>query len=70
MATLMTDDVLDHFALRGTLEEIPDQIASRFAGRVDRIGSYFPLPDYEPDRLAEFISAARQRCAEQEVVAS
>lgn len=64
MSDLMTDDVLDHFALRGTLEELPDQIASRFVGRVDRVGSYYPLPDYEPDRISEFISNVRKRCVE------
>lgn len=64
MAHLMTDDIVDHFAMRGTLEELPDQIASRFAGRADRVGSYYPLPDYEPDRISEFISTVRARCAE------
>jgi hypothetical protein len=64
MANLMTDDVLDHFAMRGTLEELPDQIASRFAGRADRVGSYYPLPDYEPDRISAFISTVRERCVE------
>jgi probable F420-dependent oxidoreductase len=64
MAKLMTDDVLDHFAMRGTLEELPDQIASRYAGRADRVGSYYPLPDYEPDRISEFISNVRERCLE------
>jgi probable F420-dependent oxidoreductase len=64
MADLMTDDVLDHFALRGTLEELPAKIAERFALRADRIGPYYPLPDYEPGRVSEFIANVRSQCAE------
>lgn len=64
MAGLMTDDIIDHFALRGSLEELPDQIATRFGGRADRIMSYYPLPEYEPDRISEFISDVRERCIE------
>jgi probable F420-dependent oxidoreductase len=59
MAEVFTDDVLQHFAVRGTLEELPEQIASRFGGRADRLCSYFPLPDYEPERIANFVSTVR-----------
>jgi probable F420-dependent oxidoreductase len=62
MARVMTDDIVDHFAVRGTLEELPGQLAARFAGRVDRLGSYYPLPDYDPDRISDFISTVRDRC--------
>jgi len=61
MAELFDPQVADHFLLRGTLEELPDQIVRRFHGRADRIFPYFPLPDhYEPERVSDFIEAVHK----------
>jgi hypothetical protein len=48
------------------MEELPKLIAERYAGRADRLGPYFPLPDYEPERIAQFVAATRDACAERE----
>jgi probable F420-dependent oxidoreductase len=60
MAELIEPSIADHFMLRGTIEELPEQIVRRFHGRADRVGSYFPLPDYEPERLSDFIKAVHK----------
>jgi probable F420-dependent oxidoreductase len=61
MAELFEPQVADHFILRGTLEELPEQIIRRFHGRADRIFPYFPLPDsYEPERVSDFIAAVHK----------
>jgi probable F420-dependent oxidoreductase len=65
MAELVTDDILHHFALRGTMEELPKLIAERYVGRADHLASYYPLPDYEPARIAEFVANTRAACAEE-----
>jgi probable F420-dependent oxidoreductase len=54
---LVDDDVLDHFALRGTLEELPALIRARYGGYYDRAVPYLPLGDADPDRLAQFCAA-------------
>ncbi|GAA4724262.1 hypothetical protein GCM10023350_03240 [Nocardioides endophyticus] len=59
MSALFDDDLMERFAFRGTLEELPQKIAHRYAGRVDRVASYFPLPDYPEERISAFLSAAR-----------
>jgi hypothetical protein len=64
MAELFEPQIADHFLLRGTLEELPEQIIRRFHGRADRIFPYFPLPDsYEPERLSDFIAAVHKAAA-------
>jgi probable F420-dependent oxidoreductase len=60
MSTLIEPDLLGRFVLRGTLEELPAQIAGRYAGRADRVASYYPLPDYDDGRLADFATAVRK----------
>lgn len=60
MADLVEPAVLDHFVLRGTLEDLPEQIVRRFHGRADRIASYYPLPDYDDGRIADFVTAVHK----------
>jgi hypothetical protein len=57
MGELMEPSIADCFILSGTLEELPEQIVCRFHGRADRIAPYFPLPDYEPERMSDFMKA-------------
>ncbi|GAA4753279.1 LLM class F420-dependent oxidoreductase [Nocardioides endophyticus] len=64
MSELVTDDILEYFALRGTLEELPKLIAERYVGRADHLASYYPLPEYEPERIADFVAATRDNCGE------
>jgi probable F420-dependent oxidoreductase len=57
LAGLVDDDVLDHFAVRGTLEELPARIRARYGNYYDRAVPYLALDHVEPDRLAQFVSA-------------
>ena len=55
LAGLVDDDVLDHFILRGTLEELPALIRQRYGGYYDRVVPYLPLREADPERLVEFV---------------
>jgi hypothetical protein len=57
MPGLVDDTVLDHFALRGTLEELPACIRDRYGPYYDRAVPYLPIDDLDPDRLADFVAA-------------
>ena len=54
---LVDDEVLDHFVLRGTLEELPGLIRARYGAYYDRAVPFLPLHDIDPDRLRQFVSA-------------
>jgi len=54
---IVDDGVLDHFVLRGTLEELPARIHARYGGYYDRAVPYLALEGVEPDRLAQFVAA-------------
>lgn len=54
---LVDDEVLDHFVLRGTLEELPARIRDRYGAYYDRAVPYLPLHHLPPDRLQQFTSA-------------
>jgi hypothetical protein len=57
MPGLVDDDVLDHFLLRGTLEELPARIRARYGAYYDRAVPYVALDAVDPDRLAQFVAA-------------
>jgi probable F420-dependent oxidoreductase len=57
MPGLVDDGILDHFAVRGTLEELPARIRARYGGYYDRAVPYLALDGVEPDRLRQFVSA-------------
>jgi probable F420-dependent oxidoreductase len=46
MAGLVTDDVLDAFAVRGAPEEIPALLDARFGDTIDRVSLYMPYHDH------------------------
>ncbi|HET9077431.1 MAG TPA: LLM class F420-dependent oxidoreductase [Acidimicrobiales bacterium] len=46
MGELISDDVLDAFAVRGTPEEIPALLHQRFGDIVDRLSLYMPYKDH------------------------
>jgi probable F420-dependent oxidoreductase len=58
---LVDDDVLGHFILRGTLEELPALILERYGGYYDRVVPYLPLREADPERLVQFVRAVSQR---------
>jgi hypothetical protein len=55
MATLITDDVLDTFAVSG---DVAGGLRDRFAGTIDRISLYTPYP-VDPELTAEVREALR-----------
>src|SRR5205814_10341323 len=57
LPALVGDAVLDHFALRGTLEELPALIRARYGDYYDRAVPYLPLAGVDPDRLRDFVAA-------------
>ena len=46
---LLTDDVLDQFAVRATWDELPAALASRYAGRAHRLVAYLAQPMWQRD---------------------
>jgi alkanesulfonate monooxygenase SsuD/methylene tetrahydromethanopterin reductase-like flavin-dependent oxidoreductase (luciferase family) len=45
MSDLVTDEMLETFAVVGTPEQVAEQIATRFNGKVDRISPVVYQPD-------------------------
>jgi probable F420-dependent oxidoreductase len=57
MPDLVDDEVLDHFVVRGTLEELPARIRARYGAYYDRAVPYLGLDAVDPDRLQQFVRA-------------
>jgi probable F420-dependent oxidoreductase len=60
MASLITDEMLDVYAVQGTVDELPDLIKKKYAGVIDRLGFYL-LPgvlESESERRA-LVAACR-----------
>jgi probable F420-dependent oxidoreductase len=43
MPSLITDNMLDAFALRGTWAELPGKVLQKYNGLLDRVSYYFPI---------------------------
>jgi probable F420-dependent oxidoreductase len=43
MPALITDEMLDRFALRGTWADLPEKVLKKYDGLLDRISYYFPI---------------------------
>jgi probable F420-dependent oxidoreductase len=54
MGELITDEMLDAFAVVGPLDEIPDKVGERFGELIDRFSFYAPYR-LESDRLSEIL---------------
>jgi probable F420-dependent oxidoreductase len=52
MAALVTDDVLAHFVVEGTWDELADRIVERYAGVATRVVLYFGGATWQQDRAA------------------
>ena len=60
MAELVTDEMLDVFAVTGTWEEIGTRIRERYTGVLDRIGFYVPFrANDRPERWRKVLSSVR-----------
>lgn len=51
MGRLITDDVVDAFAIRAPLEGLAERILLRWGGHVDRLVAHFALPEDEAERV-------------------
>jgi probable F420-dependent oxidoreductase len=61
MAALVTDEMLDVYALAGTYDEIPELVRRKYAGRIDRL-SFYALPGLavsDPPAWRRLIDACR-----------
>jgi probable F420-dependent oxidoreductase len=43
MPALITDEMLDRFALRGTWADLPEKVLKKYDGLLDRVSYYFPV---------------------------
>ena len=43
MPSLINQEMLDRFALRGTWTELPAKLQKKYHGLLDRVSYYFPL---------------------------
>jgi probable F420-dependent oxidoreductase len=50
MPPLITDEILDAFALRGTWAELPKQIVKKYGGLLDRVSYYIPISPGEDEQ--------------------
>jgi probable F420-dependent oxidoreductase len=48
-AALLTDDVLGHFAVRATWDQLPATLAARYTGRAHRLVAYLAQPMWQRD---------------------
>ncbi len=46
MAAVITDEMLDEYAVTSTWDELADRLLDRYRGRADRIFSYQPAADW------------------------
>jgi hypothetical protein len=44
-SSLITDEMLDRFAPRGSWAELPKKLLKKYDGLLDRVSYYFPNPD-------------------------
>lgn len=61
MGALITDDLVDHFAVRAPFESLPDALLKRWGGKADRLIAQFPLPEEHAEairRCTDVLAAA------------
>jgi probable F420-dependent oxidoreductase len=61
MASLITDEMLDVYAVQGTWDELPGLLKKKYDGLIDRL-AFYALPGVlppDPDRRRELITALR-----------
>jgi probable F420-dependent oxidoreductase len=60
MGKVITDDILDAFAVRGSASELPGLVMSRYGDLVDRVSFYAPYRT-DPEQWAEVVSGFKAR---------
>ena len=64
MPRLITDEMIDTFALRSRWEELPRQVLEKYSGLLDRVSYYFPfLPGQNDDGWRATISGFKSQVA-------
>jgi probable F420-dependent oxidoreductase len=58
MAALITDEMLEVYAVQGTYDEVPDLLKKKYGGVIDRIGFYMPIRPGNDDTMWSRIIAA------------
>ena len=58
MAKLITDDILETFAVVAPIDEVPKRLAERYGGVIDRMSFYVPVSS-DPDQRAEVVRAVQ-----------
>jgi probable F420-dependent oxidoreductase len=58
MGKVITDDILDAFAVRGSAAELPGQILGRYGDLVDRLSFYAPYRT-DPEMWADVVAGFR-----------
>lgn len=51
MGRLITDDLVNQFAVRASLDDLPGQLLARWGGKANRLVAHFPLPDENADGI-------------------
>ena len=60
MAALITDEMLDVYAVQGTYDEIPGLLRKKYGGVIDRLGFYMPIrPGSDDAAWSKLIAACR-----------
>jgi probable F420-dependent oxidoreductase len=60
MASLITDEMLEVFAVQGTYDEIPDLLRRKYAGVIDRLGFYTAMRPGDDALWSRLIEACRR----------
>jgi len=63
MGALVTDEMLDAFAVTGPMDKLPGLLRARYEGLVQRIALYYPIPQADPEETWQAFLAAFRRAA-------
>ena len=58
MASLITDEMLEVYAVQGTFDEVPGLLKKKYGGVIDRLSFYSPLRPGADDAMWRRVIAA------------
>ena len=62
MSSLITDEMIDRFALRGSWAELPEKVLAKYEGLLDRASYYFPMvPGRDEEGWRESVAGFKKR---------